>query len=158
MGYRNKTYVCFDGDSDIHMYRLMQAWKANDNFDFNFYDAHDFNNIWFKSNEETIKRRLRERMNSAKVLVVLIGESTKYLYKYVRYEIQLAIDAGIPIIAVNLNKKNEIDDRLCPAIIRENLSIHIPFGQSELKRALEEWPSYHEEYKKNGDTRSYIYK
>ena len=26
MAYRNKVYVCFDGDSDIHYYRLMLAW------------------------------------------------------------------------------------------------------------------------------------
>ena len=27
MAYRNKTYVCFDGDKDMHYYRLMCAWK-----------------------------------------------------------------------------------------------------------------------------------
>jgi hypothetical protein len=31
MAYRNKTYVAFDGDSDIRYYRLMKAWKQNDN-------------------------------------------------------------------------------------------------------------------------------
>lgn len=30
MAYRNKAYVCFDGDADIHYYRLMQAWHQND--------------------------------------------------------------------------------------------------------------------------------
>ena len=43
MAYRNKTYVAFDGDKDIHYYYLMRAWKDNDNVDFNFYDAHDLN-------------------------------------------------------------------------------------------------------------------
>ena len=41
MPYRNKVYVAFDGDRDIHYYRLMKAWKQNDYTDFNFYDAHD---------------------------------------------------------------------------------------------------------------------
>ncbi|NBS70289.1 molecular chaperone Tir, partial [bacterium] len=41
MPYRNKTYVCFDGDNDIRYYRLMQAWRDNERFDFNFYNAHD---------------------------------------------------------------------------------------------------------------------
>ncbi len=27
MAYRNKTYVCFDGDSDIHYYHLMGTSK-----------------------------------------------------------------------------------------------------------------------------------
>ena len=29
MGYRNKTYIAFDGDNDMHYYRLMTAWKAS---------------------------------------------------------------------------------------------------------------------------------
>ena len=39
MAYRNKVYVCFDGDTDIKYYNLMKAWKQNDNTNFNFYDA-----------------------------------------------------------------------------------------------------------------------
>jgi antiphage defense system Thoeris ThsB-like protein len=157
MGYRNKTYVCFDGDNDIKMYQFMKAWKGNKNFDFNFYDAHEFNNIWSESKEETIKKRLRERMNNAKVLVVLIGEKTKCLYKYVRYEIELAIKADIPIIAVNLNKKKEIDFNLCPAIIKNTLAIHIPYGVKIMQYALENWPTSHENYRKKEKNVAYRY-
>ena len=35
----------FDADTDIHIYRLMTAWKDNNNIDFNFHDAHDLNNL-----------------------------------------------------------------------------------------------------------------
>ena len=43
MAYRNKTYVCFDADSDIRYYNLMKAWKENDRMNrsrcrFNFAD------------------------------------------------------------------------------------------------------------------------
>jgi hypothetical protein len=41
MAYRNKVFVSFDGDNDIHYYCLMKAWKQNDRTDFNFNDAHD---------------------------------------------------------------------------------------------------------------------
>ena len=30
MAYRNKTYVAFAGDNDIHYYRLMKAWRQTD--------------------------------------------------------------------------------------------------------------------------------
>ncbi len=79
MAYRNKTYVAFDADSDIRYYRLMTAWKQNDNTNFDFYNAHDLNNIWYQSNEDTIKRRLRERLTNTKVFVLLVGEKTKFL-------------------------------------------------------------------------------
>lgn len=77
MAYRNKTYVAFDGDTDIKYYRTMQMWKQNDNTDFNFYDAHDLNNAMDTSTEETIKRKLRERMSNSKVFVLLVGEGTR---------------------------------------------------------------------------------
>jgi hypothetical protein len=43
MAYRNKVYMCFDGDNDIHYFYLMKAWKHNQQEffrDFNFFDAH----------------------------------------------------------------------------------------------------------------------
>lgn len=85
-----KTYVAFDADSDIRYYRLMKAWKQSDNSEFNFFDAHDLTNIWQYSSEETIKRNLRERLMNTKIFVLLVGEKTKYLYKYVKWEIEQA--------------------------------------------------------------------
>ena len=82
VAYRNKTYICFDADSDMRAYNLMKAWKQSDHTDFNFYDAHDINNIWGQSSEETIKIRLRERLQNTKMFVVLIGEQTINIYLY----------------------------------------------------------------------------
>ncbi len=45
MSYRNKTYIIFDADNDIKHYRLMTAWNKNSKIDFNFYDAHNLNNL-----------------------------------------------------------------------------------------------------------------
>jgi hypothetical protein len=43
MTYRNKVYIAFDGDNDMHYYNLLEAWNANPNFDFRFANAHDLN-------------------------------------------------------------------------------------------------------------------
>ncbi|MFK4784799.1 TIR domain-containing protein [Fusobacterium sp. MFO224] len=153
---RNKTYVCFDAE-DAPMYELMQTWDENDNFDFNFYDACDLDESC-PEDEEEMRRIISKKMVDAKVLVVLIGENTKYLYKYIKYEIELAVDADLPIIAVNLNGKKEIDKERCPLSIDEALSLHIPFGEKELRLALEKWPSYHEAYSEKGDNKNYTLK
>jgi len=158
MAYRNKTYVCFDADNDIHYYRLMQAWKENDRIAFDFQNAHEINNLRDGSSEETIKKKLRERLQNTKVLVVLIGDHTKNLYKYVRWEIEYAIEKNIPIIGVNLNKKKSRDDELCPPILKDALAIHVPFGQKILDYALNNWPDSHEKHRKDGDTGAYSYK
>lgn len=58
MSYRNKTYVAFASE-DIHNYRLMTAWKASKNIDFDFTNAHDIYAARDTSTADTIKRRLR---------------------------------------------------------------------------------------------------
>ncbi len=57
MSYRNKTYVAFASEN-IHLYRLMEAWRDNDKIDFQFYDAHDLYISLDTSKPETIKSNL----------------------------------------------------------------------------------------------------
>ena len=157
MAYRNKVFVSFDGDTDINYYRLMRAWKQNDNIAFNFYDAHDINTALDSSQEVTIKRRLRERMTATKVVVSLIGRNTKYLYKFIRWELQLAISLDLPIIGVNLNGVRGIDQDLCPPALRDHLVIYVSFHAAILQYALELWPARYEMLKQQHKTGPFYY-
>lgn len=162
------TYVCFDADTDMDYYRTLQMWKKNKKIDFNFDNAHEINNIRDGSSEPTIKRKLRERLKETDLLIILIGENTKNLYKYVRWEIELALEKNFPIIAVNLNKKIAFDSKLCPPILRDEIAIHISFRAKIIKYAMENWPKRHfalqkeyakdEEYKKYGQYKEEVYK
>lgn len=158
MPYRNKTFVSFDGDTDMHYYRLMQAWKQNDGIDFNFYNAHDLNTARDTSQEASIKAQLAERMRNTKVFVLLIGESTRYLYKFVRWEIEQAIKRDLPIIAVNLNGKRSMDNERCPSILRDKLVIHISFNAGIMQHALDNWPSSHQRHRQHNESGPYYYK
>jgi hypothetical protein len=137
------VYVCFDGDSDIHYYRLMKAWHQSDHTLFNFYDAHDLNYARDSSLESSIKSQLRVRLENSRIMVVLVGQSTRYLYKFVRWEIEQALALGMPIIVVNLNNMRQMDPELCPPILRTELAIHISFRSSIMQHALETWPTEH---------------
>lgn len=77
MAYKNKTYVVFDGEKDIHYYRLMQAWKEHEHIDFDFHDAHDLNTARDTSSPDTIKRRLRERFSNTKQVILLGSTNAK---------------------------------------------------------------------------------
>jgi hypothetical protein len=162
MPYRNKTYICFDADIDMDYYNLMKAWKAKDNNSFNFHNAHDLylmQKSKLEDNNETyIKGKLKERFKNTKCFIVLVGEKTKNLYKYVRWEIETAINMDLPIIVVNLNGKNGIDRTLCPAILREELAIHVTYGKEEVAHAMENWPVYHAEYRRKKEGGPYRYK
>ena len=45
MGYKDPTYVVFDGDNDKWAYAYMKGWKKNQNIDFDFRDAHDIDSM-----------------------------------------------------------------------------------------------------------------
>ncbi len=157
MSYRNKTYIAFDADNDIKYYRLMQAWKENDRIDFDFHNAHELNNLTTKAPDNEIYRKLRERMNNTKQLIVLVGESTKNLFKFVRWEIKIAQDKGLPIIAVNLDKTNGETVRT-PAILKDRAYfVSIPFEMKKVKYALDNFPSEYarRDTTKNPSARSY---
>lgn len=139
MSYRDKTYVIFDGDNDIWAYGFMKGWKKNENIDFDFEDAHDVNDIRNGTQEETVKRKLRERLANTKQACVLVGNSTKNLYRYVRWEIEVCQEKDIPIVVVNLNDKRAMDPDLCPAILKDTCALHVAFRAKIIKKALDEW-------------------
>lgn len=157
MAYRNKVYVSFDADNDMQYYRTLQMWDANAEFEFTFNDVHQINTILDKS-EQSIKAGLLERFRNTKVFVLLIGNNTKNLYKYVRWEIDQAIKREIPIIAVNINGKRNLDNELCPAILKNALAVHVPFKQKIIYYALNNWPTSDLAYRKNKKTGPFYYK
>lgn len=157
MAYRNKVYVSMDADNDLHYYRLMQAWKQSDYTSFNFYDAHDLNTIYDKS-EASIKAGLQVRFKNTKVFVLLVGEHTRYLYKFVRWEIEQAIKLDLPCIVVNLNGNRSQDNSRCPPIIQNRLAVHISFNAKIMEHALNNWPDFHStKQSKLGDNQAYHY-
>ncbi|MGF7213717.1 hypothetical protein GGE65_008367 [Skermanella aerolata] len=157
MGYRNKTYIAFDGDNDMHYYRLMTAWRAHDGFSMNFHNAHDLNTARDSSQEESIKRQLRERFANSKLLIVLIGEKTRYLTKFVKWEMEVALRLDLPIIGVNLNGNRRKDD-LCPPTIRDELVVYVPFGHDIIEYAMDHWPASYKMHQAKGDTGAHHYK
>lgn len=156
MAYRNKTYIAFDGDNDMQYYRLMTAWKAHDGFSLNFHNAHDLNVARDSSQEDSIKRQLRERFSNSKLLVVLIGANTKYLTKFVKWELEVALRLDLPIIGVNLNKSRQMDDR-CPPTIRDQLVVYTSFNHNIIEHAMNNWPDEFRRLRNSGTSGSRYY-
>jgi hypothetical protein len=140
MSYQNKTYVIFDGDNDMWAYGYMKGWKSNENMDFNFYDAHDIRPLTDRASEETVRKALRERLANAKQTIVLVGENTKNLYRFVRWEIEISQKRDLPIIVVNLNGSRQLDADRCPAILRDWLAVHVEFKAKIIQHALDNFP------------------
>lgn len=132
-----RTFVCFSS-TDIHYYRLMQAWKANEHIDFNFADC-QLNNEIHSENEAYIKRKCRERIDMAGTFVALIGQDTRSKHKYVRWEMEVAREKGCRIIGVNLDRSRQMVDATCPPIIKDIGAIFVPFSPKIVAHALASW-------------------
>ncbi len=154
MSYRNKTYIIFDADTDMHYYRLMTAWKENEKIDFDFHNAHLFNNLTPLASEEQIKKKLRERMSNTKQVIVLVGEKTKNLHKFVRWEIEIAQKLDLPIIAVNIDKENCSTDKT-PPILKNSYYVSVPLEIKKIKYALDKFPTEYHKNKSNGPSERY---
>ena len=136
-----RTFVGFSS-TDIRQYWLMLAWKAHENIGFDFADCQLSDEI--RSEEEPyIKRVIRERLGMAGTYAMLIGEDTRWKYKYVKWEAEVAIEKGCRIIGINLNKKRAIDQESCPPVIRDIGAVFVPFSPKIVAHALEHYQRHH---------------
>jgi hypothetical protein len=129
----------------------MKAWTNNPGFEFEIRDAHDLNYARDTSLEESIKAQLRIRLQNSKAMILLIGEKTKYLYKFVRWELEYALKNHMPIIGVNINGLRDRDIDRCPAIIRDEVVVHVTFNHKIIKYAIDNWPSTYISLKNSGE-------
>lgn len=96
----------------------MQAWKEHEHIDFNFTDCQLTSEL-NSEDENYIKRKCRERINMAGKYIMLIGEDTRWKYKYVRWEAEVAMEKNCSIIGVNLDGSRRMTEKTCPPIIRD---------------------------------------
>lgn len=144
MSYRNKTYVAFASE-DIHLYRMMEAWRDNDKIDFSFLDAHDLFMSRDTSLPETIRRNLRERLKNAKQ-IVLIG--TAHGKKkggdgrsFLAHEVALAIDLALPVVIANSDGDRMVDEDFIPKpfLDVDYYTISVSFQPAVIKYALDNY-------------------
>jgi hypothetical protein len=103
------TFTIFDGYTDRGAYARLKGWNSLERVPFSFEDAHSLEAMTLRAQDEDyVKSRLKQRMAGSSQALVLIGEKTKNLRRFVRWETELAIDA-MPIIAVKLNGLRHID-------------------------------------------------
>ncbi|WP_207285698.1 TIR domain-containing protein [Pseudomonas sp. FW300-N2A2] len=132
-----RTFIGFSS-TDINYYRLMLAWKEHEHINFNFTNCQLSQEInsW---DEAYIKRKCRERIDMAGTFAVLIGRDTRSKHKYVRWEMEVALEKKCRIIGINLDGSRRVVDSTCPPIIRDVGAVFVPFSPKIVAYALENY-------------------
>ncbi|MDV2469819.1 TIR domain-containing protein [Acinetobacter chinensis] len=121
MAYKNGNYAAFyvaDEElvtknpssahfvKDFNYYQMFKAWKAKDS-SFPFNDSHEKTyNVRDTSNWDTLKGRLRERLNNSKNIILFLSENTTPS-RALTEEIEYAIDyLELPLIIVYVDIKS----------------------------------------------------
>jgi len=144
MSYRNKTYIAFASE-DILSYRLMEAWRENENIDFDFFDAHYLYISRDTSKPETIKANLRERMKNAKQFVLLGSANAKKKggdgESFLAYEVEAMISLGLPVVVANLDGDRTVDRTFIPKPLLDvdYYTMSVSFQPKIIKYALDEY-------------------
>jgi hypothetical protein len=131
-----RTFVGFSG-TDLNYYRLMLAWKAHEHIDFDFCDCQLQNEIR-SEDEGYIKSKCRARINMAGTYVQLIGADTRYKYRYVRWEAEVALEKQCRLVGVNLDGWRRINEATCPPLLRNVGVMFVPFSPQIVAYALEQ--------------------
>lgn len=160
MSYRNKTYIAFASE-DILSYRLMEAWRENQNIDFDFFDAHDLFVSRDTSKPETIKANLRERMKTAKQFILLGSIDAKKKggdgSSFLAYEVSTMISLGLPVVVANLDGDRTVDRGFIPKPLLDvtYYTMSVSFQPKIIKYALD---NYAVEFSASDKTGPYYYK
>ena len=105
-GEKPKVFVSYDHSEDYLYKKLLQAWDANPDFDFDF-DSRGPNEPIDSVNASVIKAALTKKMIDATHLLVIVGAKSA-TSKWMAWEIQRAQqpDVKLKLAAVKLASSN----------------------------------------------------
>ena len=149
----NESNLGANATPDFLYYNQLRAWKRADN-SFPFVDAHAKTyNVRDGSEWETLKKRLHERLNASKNIVLFLSSNTKNS-QALREEIDYGVNTeGLPVIVIYPDFK-EKSDIWCSTGLRKQITdlwdklpvfrdsmdkvatLHVPYKKSLIVSAL----------------------
>lgn len=151
-------YVAIDASNDLKYYEAFKHMIDNNGDNYNFFDGIDYFKELDKTPDDMLKFKIQKNLERADVVVVLLTKTLKSMRRFSKWQVEHAVNIGIPIIAVNPNRIRSADFDVCPTILKTHLSLHIPYDANAFKVAVRNWPASHKEHMKNEKEQRKIYK
>lgn len=149
MKIKKSVYVSYNQTSSLYFYTI-KSLNENGTFDVRIKNAVELGQLRSKASKEVISEKLKQKLKNVTLMLVLVGEKSAEINQFVWWEVQAALDAGIPIVAVNINGHKDVDSDHCPSILLNNLTLHIPFRSTVIEWSICNWPKLSDELKKAG--------
>ena len=116
---KKTVFVSFDYDNDKHYKYLLEAWDANNDFDFVFSDAtpSEINS----DDVGRVKAALTTKIKNATYTLVIVGEEANKLHEdyeligfrnWINFEIYQSVENDNKIVAVKLDRNYESPEEL----------------------------------------------
>lgn len=127
-----KVFVSYDHSEDAHYKRLLQAWDANPDFDFDF-DSRGPDVAIDSTNAGVIKAAITKMMMDATHLLVLVGAKS-HQSAWITWEISRAksSDVRLKLAAVKLARDNVTP----PGLLNVGTSWATSFARDRIVDAL----------------------
>lgn len=137
---KKKVFVSFDFDNDKHYKYLLEAWDANEKFDFSFNDksSYEINS----NNVAKVKTGLTKKINEATHTLVIVGEEANKRHpnyaligykNWINFEVAQSKNNNNKLVAVKLNAMNESPNEL----LNSGASWAMSFTDEAVTNALE---------------------
>lgn len=99
-----KVFISYDHSEDVHYKRLLQAWDANTNFEFEF-DSRGPDVAINSTDAARVQAALTTKMKDADYLLVIVGNKT-HTSSWVTWEIDRAkkSDVKLRLAAVKIDR------------------------------------------------------
>ena len=152
-----KIFVAYEGTTDLEFANEIKNWVDKEKNPYDLFDALDELKLIDKMDDDKLKMNMQNNMSSADLFVVVIGPKTKSFRKFVRWQVEYAVNSGKPVIAINLNGIRSVDFDRCPTFLKKNLSMHITAQNEIFEYALENWPQSHYQKFAKEDHKTYRY-
>lgn len=116
---KKKVFVSFDYENDKQYKYLLEAWDANDGFEFVFSDKTP--NEINSENIGRIKAGLTTKIKEATHTLVIVGEEANKKHKdneligyknWINFEVAKSIEEGNRVAAVKIDIKNELPEEI----------------------------------------------
>jgi len=152
----SEAYICFGQEAGWSAYQRLREWVPPKHLRINFEPEKlaPTRNLQELTEEDNLS--IARAITRSQIFVVLVGSQNPISSPRANFEIDCAVQLGIPILIVNLDGSRERTE-FCPKNLRNSLAVHISFEPGIFWYALEYWPTLHRTNLRRGVVRNFVY-